>query len=417
MYRLISLIFGCLLSLPAVIMVLLMLMIENEPLVKSDLDLSPVQIARGKQLLDELDPRHAQQGSIKTVKFSQRDLSLALGYLSQHYLHATSVLEVKQSQAIVKMTWPLPGNPLGRFINLQSVLQQTERLPAIERIVIGGLSIPGGVVNNLAADAPLDDAVKSYIRSWQQALQHVEFQDNRVALTYQWQPDLVGQFSSAWLSEQQRTNIERYQRQLTETIQESSGRLSLVDLMQPLFASANQQSSGLGAVEDNRAALLVLTFYVNQRTLDSLIPQAKQWPRAPWRSVQLQGREDLAKHYLVSACIAAFGDTPLANAVGLYKEVADSQGGSGFSFRDLAADHAGTRLGELAISNETKGQALQKRLATASESDIMPTSHHFEESMTEATFLKRYGGLQGEIYQNTVQEIDRLIANLVINRL
>jgi hypothetical protein len=40
----------------------------------------------------------------------------------------------------------------------------------------------------------------------------------------------------------------------------------------------------------------------------------------------------------------------IANAAGLLKELKDPQGGAGFSFADLAADHTGKRIAEIALN-------------------------------------------------------------------
>ena len=74
--------------------------------------------------------------------------------------------------------------------------------------------------------------------------------------------------------------------------------------------------------------------------------------------VTLQQRWDYPLHFLISALVAAEAGTPLADAVGLWKELTDARrGGSGFSFEDLAADRAGTRFGELAIRDPARLQA------------------------------------------------------------
>jgi hypothetical protein len=44
---------------------------------------------------------------------------------------------------------------------------------------------------------------------------------------------------------------------------------------------------------------------------------------------------------MLSAVIAATADSNLSALVGVFKEIEDSKGGTGFSFPDLAADKAG----------------------------------------------------------------------------
>jgi hypothetical protein len=62
--------------------------------------------------------------------------------------------------------------------------------------------------------------------------------------------------------------------------------------------------------------------------------------------VLLGGRVDFPQHFLVSAALVLEGSGTLSQAIGLYKEMLDSRGGSGFSFTDMAANLAGTRFGE-----------------------------------------------------------------------
>jgi hypothetical protein len=237
-----------------------------------------------------------------------------------------------------------------------------------------------------------------------------------MTVTYRWQDDLPAKLSNALLSNQDHNRIEAYQRHLAELTQGSSRNLNLTALTKPLFQLATDRSANGAAVAENRAAILVLTFYVNQKDLNKIVPHSKTWPRPTWRRVTLNDRNDLPKHYLVSAMLAAYSGTPLADAVGLYKEIEDSRGGSGFSFNDIAADRAGTRMGERAISNEARAKKIQMLMSAATESDIMPMTADLPEFMPEAEFKRRFGGLQGKPYRQMMAEIEQRVAALPINR-
>lgn len=411
-----TLICWMLLLLPVVIIAVILVMVDERPLLSQGVNLSPAQIERGKKVLDDLmQPPHKASGS-KALMLAERDVSEALNAASQHYFHLPATLSVANQQAIVKMTLTLPANPFGRYLNFEWVLRETEQLPALQQLTLGQLAIPGAWLAFAMRYLSLDEQWTAYEMSLRQSLQRVQFQDHSVLLSYQWQPGLVAQISNNWLSDADKARIERYQKRLAESLPSDKGGLSMATLLQSLFAVSPPSKDEAQVVAENRAALLVLTLYINQRTLDKVIPQAKHWPKAPWRSVILQGREDLAKHYSISACLAVYAGTPLADAVGLFKEVSDSQGGSGFSFRDLMADRAGTRLGEAAIAMGAKAGKVQRLLASATEADIMPASAHLQESMTEAVFNRLYGGIQGDAYQKTVSDIDRRIAALPIHQ-
>jgi hypothetical protein len=116
----------------------------------------------------------------------------------------------------------------------------------------------------------------------------------------------------------------------------------------------------------------------------------------------------------VSALLAAEGTTPLSRAVGIYKEIADSRGGSGFSFNDIAADRAGTRFGERAVRDPAALQALVAR--GVSDADLMPRFDDLPEFMAEPEFLRRFGGVGAPAYNQMIAEIDRRVDGLKFTR-
>ena len=102
--------------------------------------------------------------------------------------------------------------------------------------------------------------------------------------------------------------------------------------------------------------------------------------------------------------MAAERGGPLADAIGLYKEVSDSRGGSGFSFNDLAADRAGSRLGLRAVRQP---QQLQTRLAVGvNEAELLPDIRDLPESLSEAEFKRRYGSLDAPAYRRLMANIE-----------
>ncbi|HWH77387.1 MAG TPA: hypothetical protein VNT76_08445, partial [Candidatus Binatus sp.] len=104
------------------------------------------------------------------------------------------------------------------------------------------------------------------------------------------------------------------------------------------------------------------------------------------------------------------------DAVGLYKEIADSRGGSGFSFNDIAADRAGSRFGEYAANQTTAKVLAQKLSGNINERDFMPATQDLPEFMPEAEFKRRFGGVDGANYKKMMAEIERRVATLPLYR-
>ena len=402
--------------LPLVLVGVLALVVEDEPKLHGRADLTPERIALGKRVFEQNDPRRMKSGSIAKANLGQDDLDLAINYLANQYAGGVARLGIEKGRAVIEGTLQLPANPMGRFLNLKLELKQTDKLPQIDNMTLGKLPVPGVLIDmllnyGLSAVQPLAD--------WQtfaDMVRHVEFERRRMTVTYRWQDDLPAKLSGVLLSAQDQNRIEVYQRSLAELTQGGKSSFNLTELTKPLFQLAKSRSNNGVAVAENRAVILVLTFYVNQRHLNIIIPQSKTWPRPTWRTVTLNDRDDFPKHYLVSAMLAAYSGTPLADAVGLFKEIEDSRGGSGFSFNDIAADRAGARMGELAIGNEPQAKKLQMLMAAAKESDIMPVTADLPEFMPEAEFKRRFGGIQGEPYRQMMRTIEQRVAALPVNR-
>ena len=182
-------------------------------------------------------------------------------------------------------------------------------------------------------------------------------------------------------------------------------------LLRPMFALAQARAAeGHDAAEENRAALLTLALYVTGRPLSRSMPQARGWPRLPWRSVVLGDRIDFAQHFLVSAAIAARAGGALADVLGLAKEVSDAHDGSGFSFNDMAVNRAGVRLGELAV--DAAAHAQRRLAAGVRDADLIPDVSDLPEFLPEAVFVERFGGVGAPGYERMLADIDSRVAAL-----
>ena len=183
----------------------------------------------------------------------------------------------------------------------------------------------------------------------------------------------------------------------------------------PVMALAAERSLSSGAADEDRAALMAMTLYVNGWNPARLVPDARDWPRATRRSLRLAGRHDLAQHFIVSAVIAAAGGTPIAAAAGVYKELNDARDGSGFSFSDIAADRAGERFGGLATQSDESAREIQRRVAVGvRDGDVMPGIAGLVDNMTDAEFQRRFGGVGSAAYNNVIEDITRRVMSLAL---
>lgn len=173
-------------------------------------------------------------------------------------------------------------------------------------------------------------------------------------------------------------------------------------------------AGGSGDPDGNRAAFAALAYLAAPEKGDEMAPAvaaaARRCPALPGPRPLLQGREDLAKHWAVSALLGSTLGSGAARAIGEWKELSDSlAGGSGFSFVDLSADRAGLRAARHAVDPATAASEAQ-RLATISADRLLPPSVTRQaEGMTQREFETRYGTLDARRYAAAVREIDRLL--------
>ncbi|QDV74637.1 M12 family metallo-peptidase [Botrimarina mediterranea] len=124
-----------------------------------------------------------------------------------------------------------------------------------------------------------------------------------------------------------------------------------------------------------------------------------------------RGREDLVKHFFVSAAMTALLGEKEAYLWGFGKELADAtrEGGSGFSFADLAADRAGVRFakGVLAGNPPTAGLATSFRI-----DNYLPAIDGLPEGLPLNDVVKTYGGQGDPRFNAQIEEIDRRIEAL-----
>jgi uncharacterized protein YfiM (DUF2279 family) len=186
------------------------------------------------------------------------------------------------------------------------------------------------------------------------------------------------------------------------------GRLG--ELLAPLFAAAAARSREHDPVTENRALLGILAGWATGRSG----PPGPDGRPFDFR-MTLAGRRDLAQHFLISAAIAASGETALSRLVGLMKEIADSNGGSGFSFADIAADRAGVCFGEAATRTHDSARELQRRMADGIEdAELLPPVDDMPEQLDRAALSEHFGGPGGTAYRALIAEIDRRIASLTL---
>ncbi|HTO48369.1 MAG TPA: hypothetical protein VML91_12090 [Burkholderiales bacterium] len=407
-----------LLAAPLALVAAVLLALEDQPLVARPPVLGPAQVERVKRILDDNDPRRLKPGAQRTVSLAQQELDLLANYFAGRYARGGARVALRPGVATVAATAELPANPAGRFLNLRASLRDTGTPPRLEDTRIGRLPVPDWLANALLERGWAKLRENADARAVAEAVKKIGFAEGRLEVTYEWRSDLPDRVRTVLLPSAEQARLRPYQGRLAElTRGDRAAPILLVEVVGSLLQLAAERSADTDAAAENRAAIFVLAVYASGKGLAAAIPAAADWPRAAGRKVTLGGRVDFAQHFAISAALAAGAGGPFADAVGIYKEVDDSRRGSGFSFADIAADRAGARFGEAATTSAASARKLQA-LARGGlrESDVMVAAGDLPESMPEADFKRRFGGVDAPAYSRMIGEIDARVAALPAHR-
>ena len=130
------------------------------------------------------------------------------------------------------------------------------------------------------------------------------------------------------------------------------------------------------------------------------------------RRISIRGRNDLARHFWVSASLAILSDESRSMDVGITKELMDAtEGGSGFSFVDLTADRAGTLFAGVATRDDQSARDLHLKIRRGVEiEEFFPAIDGLPEGISGDDFQNQFGGLGGAETGRIVEEIRNRLA-------
>jgi len=406
----------------------LALCIESSPLVAEQAQLSSSNIDRVKQILRQHSSETLRSGETKSLTLSEKEFNLIATYLARRLNAAGAVLKIRQGLLAVSSSWNISAflpykQKASSYLNIETVLANSAGGSGlnslnIQSLKIGRLSFPPVFVEALLQFARKRLDAVADLQSVSKVVQAIDFRTQEIVLTYQWQEGLVETLRGRFLSIEERQALVIYNQFLVQEVDRQGRGLTFTSLLEATFRFAHKRSQNAEPVVENKAAIIVLAAYANGGGLSTLIPEARDWPKPRRAKLRLKGRHDLVQHFMTSAALAVAGGGAMSNAIGLRKEMDDANKGSGFSFKDLAADMSGARFGELAVASSISASTLQQRLLQGrGDTQLMVDIVGLEENLNKAAFERRYGGPGNERYKQQVKAIALAINKLALYRL
>ncbi|SCX50442.1 hypothetical protein [Nitrosospira sp. Nsp1] len=390
----------------------LSLAIEDRPRIERQVTLTPEHIGRAKGIIDA-HRYWVRPGMLAAANITSSDVDLAANYLAHRFGKGSAQVILADGNAVIHLSLPMATIPINGYINLAASVMEVDGKPKLQSVQIGKLMLPDVLTQVLALQFMDWLRQSDEYKAGLDALKRIKLSRNELSIVYRWAGGFSKGMRASIIDKQERERLLRYQSILAANSIRNEAVMPLSEILPPLVRVAAARSVNGDALAENRAVILVMAFHVLGVSLKRIVPEAANWPRAAPQSITLDGRDDFAKHFMASAAIAAYADTMLSDAIGLYKEIEDSLHGSGFSFNDIAADRAGTKFGEKAVISEASALQLQHRVVSGlKDADLMPLWSDLPEFMSAMEFKQRFGGIDTPAYQGMMQKIEQRVAAL-----
>lgn len=383
------------------------------------LEKQPTAISLGHQQVDDADSVNALLAQLRQItrkRYSSQDVTMSypqinslLGFMQRAVPEFSGTLLTEQDKVTLQTSYEIELAGWRRYINLQGQLQSAPGIK-LQNVKVGRLPIPGDWVISLVTsainlktssdlgDLAVQQVSKVDIDSAAISVSLVPIHDFLVTLNQ------IKNGLSGGDNEALRIRIVYYLAFLAELdIPQDKPGLSLLDFIRPLFERAQQRNVGSSAALQNEAALLALAIYTGHHRLANFIGEVQPFPGKvvlPRYRPMLAKRSDLTQHFVISSAIKILSQQGVSSAIGEFKELMDrAEGGSGFSFADLAADLAGVKLAVAALSPDS-AETIQAVLASAtSESVFFPAIDGLPEGLSKNQFANQYQNVDSQAYR------------------
>lgn len=395
---------------------------DVEPLIEEETQYSQAEKRLvAKRIRQTIQQQH---GSQRQLRLSEEDVNiLATWGLETAAVDAKLWLGLEEETLDIHASREVPIPRIGsRYFNLHAKLRmQIDAGQAsfqLQQLQVGRLALPAfacnslgnAIFNLLMTNEDVQQTVAS-IESLKIETESVELIGNKEAVQDHLLASLTEQFGVQ--GDLVAATAEHINHLLLHAGDLPQGDERFVGVLQHSFSFAQERSLEHDPVLENRAALLSLGILMGHHRVGKFVgspelPQMLADARRQLGSVTIRGRRDWTKHFSVSAALVVLADATTSDVFGVLKEELDSEGGSGFSFGDLAADRAGTLFAEAATRDERSARFMQRRLSAGPRiGQVFPPAADLPEGLSAEELQVRYGGIGGPGYRQLEQEIEQ----------
>ena len=394
----------------------LVLVFESEPVLGPVGAPTAEDVARTKALYREARAL-TESGAPGTLALTQGDLNAALAMGARVLPEFRGRGRIGRAGITVTVALRIPRAAWAGWINLRATAPPSEDGLRFSRVTIGPYPLPAGLIvpaGRRLANLVLGDGVGDIAAG---AVTRLAVRGQRaeigIALGAKGRRRLAGQVKGELRAALFRSRPDEVRAYLARFAADGPAPDFAAYLRRALAEAARRARAGGEATRTLEAMLFAVGTACGTRRLEEVIgpvlPGAFPDP-PPCTALRLAGRDDLRRHFAVSAALHAASEAGTAFAIGEMKELMDiGGGGSGFSFDDLMADRAGIRFAEgLYAGGPSDWIALADRLT--GDAALLPDPQDLPSGLSRMAFRSVYGSLDSPAYKRMVAAIDARIA-------
>ena len=410
------------------------LVLDSEPLVVEVDQLTSERASQARSFVERVRSEFVEGEQPRQLVVDEDELNGIAALVKRAVPRLSGRINVTRSAALGALSIRVPRTPFGSYVNIAAVVAPSSDGVRLPMVTVGSIRLPEAVARPLCRFALNVLLGRDNGTAMLDMVSGVSLEASRVTVSFHRMADYhervteirdrfrFARQEAVRISDPQVVAI--YYRQVTDlaTLVPAGYQTSLGKYMTPVFELASRRSASGSAIEENRAAIMALAIALGTSRFEMFTGPVEAPGESKSRridaSITLKGRDDLRLHFLYSAALKLAADSGVSFALGEFKELLDSnEGGSGFSFADLAADRAGIRFAEEATRDEAHARRLQKSMSLdASESSFFPGLDDLPEGLAKREFASAYGDLESPAYKQALNEIDRRLEALPLFR-
>ncbi|WP_303453663.1 hypothetical protein [Colwellia sp. 1_MG-2023] len=391
-----------------------------------------------QQLAQRIVSTLKQKNTVTSISINQQEANGLTALLHRAFPKVNADVRLSKYGAAIEASLALPFPSFIKYLNVNAYISPSTQGLLLDEVSLGDLKVSGEffislmrfAADNFLKEQLLDNAlamITSIDINEERLIAHLSIDKNLLTMKKDDKSFLLKMRDDLALFGNVET-ISFYYQSLSEFAAQQDMHSSIAVFIRHVFELAKTRSSiskEYLAVKENQAAITALIIYFGADRFELLVGDViiREKEQLVIRNrlrkhVSLQTRPDLQKHFIYSMALQLFSSHGASDAIGEFKEFLDTnKGGSGFSFADLQADRAGTRLAMIVTKSEKNAKRAQQLLANVTDAELLPSIEGLHEGLNEDSFEKKFKDVLSKDYQQTLTEIDNRLKNLPVYQL